>query len=65
MSLDSARGLKDSLVSVNGVFVEALNQLDLKLFKDLDLTIIPWWFFTLKLFNLLGLILVLDLVYYV
>ena len=65
MSLDPARSLKDSLVSVNGVFVEALNQLDLKLFKDLDLAVIPWWFFTLKLLNLLGPVLVLDLVYYI
>ena len=63
VSLDSARGLEDSLVSVNGVFVEALDQLDLKLFRDLDLAVVPWWFFTLELFNLLGLILVLDLVH--
>ena len=65
MSLDSARGLEDSLVSVNGVFVEALDQLDLKLFRDLDLAVVPWWFFTLKLLDLLCPILVLDLVYYV
>ena len=65
MSLDPARSLKDSLVSVNGVFVEAFNQLDLKLFKDLDLTVIPWWFVSVKLLNLLCLILVLDLVHYI
>ena len=65
VSLYSARGFERSLVSVNRVFVEALDQLDLKLFRDLDLAVIPWWFFSLKLFDLLGPVLVLDLVYYV
>ena len=63
VSLDPARGLEDSLVSVNGVFVEALDQLDLKLFRDLDLAVVPWWFFSLELFDLLGPVLVLDLVH--
>ena len=64
VSLDSARGLEDSLVSVNGVFVEALDQLDLKLFRDLDLAVIPWRFVSRELLDFLYLVLVLNPIYY-
>jgi hypothetical protein len=63
VSLYPARSFKRSLVSVNGVFIETLNQLDLKLFRDLDLAVIPWWFVFYELLDLLCPVFVLDSVY--
>ena len=48
---------------INGVFVKAFNQLNLKLFRDFDLIIILQWFFSVEFFDLLYLVLVLDFIY--
>ena len=41
VSLDSIQGFENSLVSMNRVFVEALDEFNLKTFRDLDLAVIP------------------------
>ena len=65
MSFNSIQGFKNSLVFINGVFVEILNEFHLKTFRDLDLTVILRDFITANLLNSFSLVVVLYVVCYV
>ena len=62
MPFNSIQGLKYSLVSINRVFVEVLNEFLLKTFRDLDSAVIPGVFLATNFLNPISLVVVLYLI---